>query len=154
MKLLAIELKGLELGAVVADERYENLRRLVEAGTFGPFAGESSEFDGLLATAIDRRSIAAEGDEPSVVDAEVGALLEALDNETVVLVVATGGEAAGRWYVLAAPGTVPTGETEIVQAGDLATLVADLLSREATAGDDDDDEALIRERFSGLGYIS
>jgi hypothetical protein len=154
MKLLAIELDGLGLGAVVADERFENLRRLVEAGTFGPLAGESSEFEGLLASAIERRPIAARDAGPEAVDGEVGAVLEALDNETVVLVLAAAGEAPERWYVLAAPGTVPAGETEAVQAGDLATLVADLLAREATSGDEDDDEALIRERFSGLGYIS
>jgi hypothetical protein len=154
MKLLAIELRGLDLDAVVADERFENLRRLVEAGTFGPLEGEASAFDEVLASAIERRPIAASGAEPTAVDAEVGALLEALDNETVVLVLAAGNEEERRWYVLASPGTVPPGETEVVQSGDLATLVADLLSREVSAAEEDDDEALIRERFSGLGYIS
>jgi len=153
MKLLALEIVGIDLASVVDDERFENLRRLVEAGAFGPLAGERAELDAVLAKAAERRSLHGSSTDPTSVDGEVGAILEALDNETVVLGLAGGEE--GAWYVLASPGTVPAGETESVETAKLASLVADLLEREAAASaDEEDDEALIRERFSGLGYIS
>jgi hypothetical protein len=151
MKLQAIMLSGIPLSAVIADERYEHVRRLVGAGSFGPLTGDGHEVEQLLAGAAERHSIRAEGREPESVDAEMGLLLEGVDTETVVLVLAA--NETSMWYVLAAPGSVPAGQTEAVDVGMLASLVGELLVREAAAGDEDDD-AMLRERFSGLGYIS
>jgi hypothetical protein len=153
MKLLAIALEGVDLASVLEDERFENVRRLVEAGAFGPLPGDASALDEVLTKASERRTLAGTNDEPERVDGAVGSLLEALDNETVVLAVARA--TGGAWYVLASPGTVPPGQTEGTEPAKLAELVTDLLAREAAApADEDDDEALIRERFSGLGYIA
>jgi hypothetical protein len=150
MRLLAIELTGVGLAAVLEDERLVNIRRLVDGGAFGGLATDARPLEPLLERASDRRRLARAPD-ASDVDLQLGEVLEGVDRDTVLLMVATDDE--GSWYVLAAPGLVPPGETGAVEADYLANLVSGLLEREAL-DPDEDDEALLRERFSGLGYIS
>jgi hypothetical protein len=154
MNLLAIELSGVDRSAVLGDERFENLRRLVEVGTFGPLDGNVADFDEILDSAHERKAVTAANRDIAAIDGDVGSVLESVGDGTVVLVLASGGPGGDSWFVLASPGVVPAGETESVDTKKLASLVAEVLARRAAPDAEDDDEALIRERFSGLGYIS
>jgi hypothetical protein len=109
-------------------------------------------------------------------DAEIGETLALLEGDTAVLLVAgtpdRGDEAPGSGaFVLAAPGYPPLGELRGVAWPDLAPTVLDLTGCEAPAGlpgqpllagyqpdaeGEDlsvDEEALLRARLAGLGYI-
>ena len=57
MKLLAIELVGTDLASVVADERLEHLRRLMEIGTYGSLEGDAASLGGVLDRAGERRRV-------------------------------------------------------------------------------------------------
>jgi len=111
------------------------------------------------------------GEAGSAADAEIGRVLEAIEGETAVLVVAlpAPGAASGGAFVLAAPALPAVGAIEAARLADLGPtllalgggdLPAGLAGRNLVAGaaaaqtaTDEDEERLVKERLAGLGYI-
>ncbi len=104
-------------------------------------------------------------------DDHLGSLLEAITEDTGLLVVARAGGAGG--FVLAGPGIPPAGVIADVTPRHLAATVRELaglpapasdaadsllaradLAEQALSGYSAEDDLLIQERLSGLGYIA
>jgi hypothetical protein len=109
--------------------------------------------------------------EGEAADRRIGQVLELLDGETVVLALLGMEPGARDGFILAAPGYPPLGELRGVTVADLAptllemagyeapegiggrSLVAGLAPAAGGQGLSDDEEALLRARLEGLGYI-
>lgn len=103
-------------------------------------------------------------------DRELGGVLGSLSDETVILIIATQDQSSG--FILAAPNNPLVGEQKEVTASNIAptllelagyplpesakasSLIAGLSQGDAgTSGLTEEEEAILRERLSGLGYI-
>jgi hypothetical protein len=134
----------------------------------------------LTAHAREYIQLVGRGVDEGVLDAEVGHLLELLAEDTVVLAMTApgteptdpGSAPPTGAFILAVPQGPALGHVESATVMDLATTLLELIGAERPAslpgrsllagqterrlqGDEelDPDEALVRERLSGLGYI-
>jgi hypothetical protein len=171
LKAIVVVLDGPDPMRLFGDDRQVNLRRLMAAGLYGLLDGDFRDVvDGLppRSAPIVRLTVpGCEGtDLDTVFDDELGGLLETLTAETVLLI------AARSAFVLAGPSVPALGEVDGVEPADLAATVQELCGHDDPdaprgrsllsglpgaalngSGYTDDEDALVRERLSGLGYI-
>jgi hypothetical protein len=195
MKFLVIGLSGADPEQLFTDERLENVRRLMDGGCYGRLQGSTAHFplfQSILTSAewewiqyaalsVPRLAERLSGTastpgnacDYTCVDAALGRLLEQLDADTGVLVIAhdsAGGEGiTAAAFILASPSNVLQGDLGVVDAVDLAPTVLELAGHAlpgslrgqslvagkvaAAAAVSESDEELIRARLRGLGYI-
>ena len=201
MKFLVIGLSGANPQRLFDDERLETVRRLMDGGCYGRLQGSAAHFPLFtsLVTAAEWECVqyaalsiprlaarlrAQAGADPTSVDGEldylhidaaVARLLEPLDAETGVLVIAhdaADDAPVAAAFILASPGNVLQGDLGVVDAMNLVPTVLELaghprpaslrgtslvagemgLGTPAAPGTESDEE-LIRARLRGLGYI-
>lgn len=198
MKTLVIGIPGLGGEALFEDERLENFIRLAELGCYGRLAGDqvfpasigdpafgmqfAPQGEVIYLTGQPAAVSAGNEDLPANLDAELGRILEILDDDTAVLVLnehsqtATAAKDYVRDFILAFPNIPLQGEIEGATLPDLSATLLELRgvptpeglagkslleglawtvedSAQPAAGLSTEEEELLRERLSGLGYI-
>lgn len=179
MKILVVGLDRVSPDRLFGDESLNNLRRLMDAGTFGLLEGATPGDYETLRDGLGRGGWAVarfvefgtEADDRHALDEEVGGLLDALDEETTILVVDRE-EAGVTAFILAGPGLPSLGPVDGARLADIAPALrglatgdapipprdgsplAGLATAEVVAfGGPEEEEELVRERLRGLGYI-
>jgi hypothetical protein len=179
MKILVVGLDRVSPDRLLGDDRLDNLRRLMDAGTFGLLVGATSgDYESFRDDLVREEwavarlvELGPEFDDARTLDEAVGGLLDALDGDTIILVVGREGAVAGA-FILAGPGLPALGPVDGAHLGDFAPALRGLSSGgtpvplrdgsplEALAsaelvafGGAEEDEELVRERLRGLGYI-
>ena len=181
MKTLLIGLEGITPQRLLGDERLANVRCLMDVGLWGRLRGAASA-EGMNAriealcrhlTGGDWELVSFSEADDALLDGQIGRLLENLDEETVVLVLADHEGSAA--FILAAPCLAEVelpkgGEIDTASVTDLAVTLLELAGRDvphemqgrsliqamanrACDGDALSEEDIIRQRLIGLGYI-
>lgn len=189
MKIVELVVESVEAKKLLKDAKMEYTRCLMEAGWHGPLkdisafdshfwdhvnqagkriaAVSPSEMSKLAEPGWDAARVRLSDSAPNQADDQIGAALEHLDQETVVLARVMGG--ANPAFVLAGPRVPPIGAMKAgVDARDLSATLLQLMDldpalaapgRSLIAGSDspaatpEDEEAIVRERLMGLGYL-
>ncbi len=180
-RLIVLEIDGLDIEPLMADERLENIRRLLDSGVYGELEGEADSEAAAPAPYADFAEVndyvdrgedpllhfVLDAPAPSQLDLRLGTLLERLDDRTAVLLHTPRMLGEG-CFALAGPGVPALGELFGVRYTDLAPAIlrlaghdpgrssrlADLIgSVDPPQYSDEEAEAIVRERLSGLGYI-
>lgn len=180
-RLIVLEIDGFEIESLIADHRLENIHRLLDSGTYGRLESDAAGEAAVPAPYGDFEVVLHQvesGEGPLLhfvldapgnlrLDGQLGLLLERLDDRTAILI-HTPRTVADGCFALAGPGVPPLGRLAGIAYADLAPAIlrlaghdsgprsalADLLGAEAPpAYTDEEAEAIVRERLSGLGYI-
>jgi hypothetical protein len=182
MKLLVLGLDGASPERLFGDEHLTSLRRLMEWGCYGRLecvtpsaaaevSAEITKVLGEQCVGLERLTVSDYGRD---LDEQIGELLEGLSEDAAVLVVSDHGAQplGGGCFILAAPNNPLSGEVEGAHLLDLAPTLLEIggyhipasirgrslvagkpLGAPARATYSADEEAIIRERLVGLGYI-
>ena len=193
MKIVELAVENVDAKKLLKDSKMEYVRSLMDAGWHGPLK-DAAAFDSDFWSHLDQAAqqvvaigvgemeklaqpgwsaarIRLSDSVPSKVDDQVGAMLEHLDHETIVLMRVIPG--ANPAFVLAGPHLPPVGAIKAgMEARDLTATLLELLgldpalaapgrslvagsgsSSDSGAMSGEDEEAIVRERLMGLGYL-
>jgi hypothetical protein len=180
-RLLVLELVGLGYAELLADERLVTVRRLLDAGIHGELRDDRGSPRPSSVQSVDVHCLndLPDSDASALMhfvlspydwhhfDRELEELLDGLDRDAAILIHASR-ESEQPFFILAGEGVPAIGEVPGARFSDLAPAIlqlaghepkarsrlADLLDAPVQAGfTDEEAEAIVRERLSGLGYI-